>query len=89
MARQTAIEFNPDGFREILLSDGVKSVVQSATDSIKAKADANISGDSVGFSSNVWRGNYGGGRWIGNVTTTDHESMVAESEDKALTRAVK
>ena len=37
----------------------------------------------------AWKGGYGGGRWVASVTTTDHNSMVAESEDKALSKAVK
>lgn len=88
MASQTRLKFISDGFREILLGDGVKSVVESATQKIKDKADSNISGESEGFSSNVWQGNYGGGRWIGSVNTTDTESMRSESEDKALSKAV-
>ena len=32
--------------------------------------------------------NEGGGRWIGFVKTTDKNSMIAETEDKALTGAV-
>lgn len=87
--KQTTIEFNSDGFRQILLSDGVKSAVQDAAESIKSRADANIPEESVGFSATVWQGSYGGGRWVGSVTTTDGASMRAESEYKALTGAVK
>ena len=36
----------------------------------------------------VWQGNYGGGRVIGSVSTTDYESQRAEAEDKALSKAV-
>lgn len=89
MAGQVKIEFNSAGFREILTSDGVRAVVQSATEEIQAKANANIAEESEGFSAQVRIGGYGGGRWIGHVTTTDRASIVAESEDKALTRAVK
>ena len=89
MAGQVNIEFNSAGFREILTSDGVRAVVQAATDEIQAKANANISEESEGFSSQVRIGGYGGGRWVGHVTATDGASIRAESEDKALTRAVK
>lgn len=88
MAKQIRLEFISQGFRDILLGEGVKSVVQSATDKIKKNADANIAGESEGFSANVWKGGYGGGRYIGNVTTTDYESKKAEAEEKALSRAV-
>lgn len=82
------IEFKSEGFRAILNSGGVQSAVAAAAENIQAKANANLTEDSEGFSSHVWQGGYGGGRWIGSVNTTDHASMVAESEDKALSRAV-
>lgn len=90
MATQIKLTFISDGFRQILLGSGVKDVVQSAADKIQAKANANagINGESEGFSVDVWEGNYGGGRWIGSVSTTDLESQKAESEDKALSKAV-
>lgn len=89
MATQVNIEFISEGFKEILTSDGVKSLVTEVTNNIQAKANANIGGESEGFSAQVRMGGYGGGRWIGHVTTTDGASIRAESEDKALTRAVK
>lgn len=89
MPTQTKIKFNSDGFKQILTGSGVQSVVQSATEKIQAKANANINGASEGFSAHVWQGNYGGGRWIGSVSTTDTESQRAEAEDKALSKAVK
>ena len=89
MGTKVEIEFISDGFKQILMSGGVQAAVQSATDKIAAKANGNITDDSVGFASRVWQGSYGGGRWIGSVYTTDHASMVAEAEDKALTKAVK
>lgn len=89
MATQIKLKFNSDGFKQILTGSGVQSVVQSATEKIQAKANANINGSSEGFSAHVWQGNYGGGRWIGSVSTTDAESQRAEAEDKALSKAVK
>lgn len=89
MATQIKLKFNSDGFKQILTGSGVQSVVQSATDNIQSKANANINGTSEGFSAHVWQGNYGGGRWIGSVSTTDAESQRAEAEDKALSKAVK
>lgn len=80
------IEFISAGFREILLSDGVKELVQSTADEIRDKANTNYDGD--GFESSVKVGGYGGGRWIGYVGATDKKSTAAESENQALTRAV-
>lgn len=81
------IVFNSDGFRQILLSEGCRDAVQAATDEIREKADANNTRGGEGFRSSVQVGGYGGGRWIGFVSTTDKNSLIAESEDKALTRA--
>lgn len=86
--KQMQIKFKSEGFKQILTGDGVQSAVESAAASIQAKANANLTEDSEGFSSHVWQGNYGGGRWIGSVSTTDYTSMVAETENKALSRAV-
>ena len=62
--------------------------MSDAAERIRAKATANIAGESEGFSARVWQGNYGGGRVIGSVSTTDYESQRAEAEDKALSKAV-
>lgn len=88
MGQQMKIKFISKGFHDILCSGGVKGVVQEATDSIRASANANNSRGGDGFSGNVWMGGYGGGRWVGSVTTTDRKSRIAEAEDKALSRAL-
>lgn len=92
MAKQIRLEFNSDGFREILTGTGVQSVVSEATQKIQAQANANAAGEldenSEGFSAKTWLGGFGGGRWVGSVSTTDHSTMVAEAENKALSRAV-
>lgn len=87
MASETRLVFNSEGFREILLSSEVKNLVTESAEEIKNKADANNMRGGDGFYSNVQVGGYGGGRWIGFVGTTDKESIIAESEDKALTNA--
>lgn len=92
MAKQIRLEFNSDGFREILTGAGVQSVVSETTQKIQAQANANAAGEldenSEGFSARTWLGGFGGGRWVGSVSTTDHSTMVAEAENKALSRAV-
>ena len=83
------IVFNSDGFREILQSAGVKSLVEETANGIQVKANANLAGESgEGYEASVISGGYGGGRWIGFVSSTDKASVEAESEDKALSRAV-
>lgn len=88
MAAQISIEFNSDGFREILMSDGTRSLVQTVAQEIQARANAGVGEASAGFSATVWQGGYGGGRWVGSVTTTDKASIIAEAENKVLTGAV-
>lgn len=83
---ETRIEFNSDGFRQILLSEGCHELVQETADSIAEKANANAGTD--GFKASTQVGGYGGGRWVGFVSATDKETMAAESENAALTRAL-
>ena len=85
---ETRIEFNPEGFRQILLSEGCKELIQTTTEDICQKANANNTRGGEGFESNVIVGGYGGGRWIGFVSTTDENSKIAEAEDLALSRAI-
>lgn len=88
MATQIRLEFISEGFKGILESDGTRELVQSTADDICSRANANNTRGGEGFATNVIQGNYGGGRWIGFVKTTDKKSMIAESEDKALTGAI-
>lgn len=80
--------FNSDGFRQILQSDGVHDLVQQTAEEIAEKANANNTRGGQGFEARTQIGGYGGGRYIGFVTTTDNKAKIAESEDKALTRAL-
>lgn len=79
------IEFNSDGFREVLLSAGTEEAVRSAAEDIRSRAEQN-SGES--FTMHTWQGNYGGGRWIGSVSTADDAAARAEAENGALSGAV-
>ena len=84
----TRIVFNSAGFKEILESDGVHDLVQETADGICDRANANNTRGGEGFATSVIHGNYGGGRWIGFVKSTDEKSAQAEAEDKALSGAV-
>lgn len=84
----TKIEFNSQGFKDILFSPGTKELVQGVADRIQAEANAGIQEDSEGFSSNVVAGGYGGGRYVGFVTSLDNKAAQAQSEDKVLSKAV-
>lgn len=88
MATQMKLKFNSDGFRQILCGDGVKQLVESTTERIAGNANANNLRGGKGFESTVRMGGFGGGRWVGYVSTTDMRSRIAAAEDKALDRAV-
>lgn len=81
MAKKIEIEFISRGFRDILMSNSMESLVRSAASEIADRA-----GD--GFEASTFRGNYGGGRWVGAVTATTYEAMLAEAEEDSLTKAV-
>ena len=88
MATETRLEFISEGFKQILESEGVHDLVQQTAEEICDRANAANNRGGEGFTTSVIQGNYGGGRWIGFVKTTDKQSMIAESEDKALSGAV-
>lgn len=89
------IDFVSDGFKEILNSSGVAALITQHTDAVCARANANLAGidsdyvsESEGFKSKVFQGG-SQGRVVGTVYTTDRRSRIAESEYKALSRAVR
>ncbi len=86
---QIRLEFNSDGFKELLCSDGIQGAVESAASGIQARANANanLSEKSSGYYMRTVQGSRAG-RWLGFVGATDHETLVAESEYQALTKAV-
>ena len=89
MAKEVEIEFFSEGFEQILTSDGTMSAVQSATNAIYARANANNTRGGEGFHSGTRIGRaYGSQRALGFVYTTDRKSCIAEAEDKALSEAV-
>ena len=83
------IEFISEGFEQILTGSGVQNVVYEQTNAICARANAANSRGGEGFESNVKLTHaYRSNRYVGFVGTTDRKSMIAESEDKALSGAV-
>lgn len=82
------IQFNSDGFREILQSDGVRTLVEETAHNIQSRANGNLADSSDGYEVDVISGGYGGGRWVGFVASADAAAAAAEAEYKALSRAV-
>lgn len=81
----TKIKFHTKGFKALLNQESVRSVIRQTVDEVAASANASIEGD--GFESNVFQGNFGGGRPVGTVRARSFEARRAEAEDKVLTRA--
>ena len=89
MVKRVEIEFISEGFEQILTGSGVQNVVYEQTNAICARANAANSRGGEGFESNVKLTHaYRSNRYVGFVGTTDRASMIAESEDKALSGAV-
>ena len=87
MAQQIKLEFISDGFKAILESEGTRQLVADVAEKIQTAANAEVK-DSEGFSAETWLGKYGGGRWIGSITSLDDAAARAQSENKVLTKAV-
>lgn len=81
------IEFISEGFREILTSQGTKQLIDTTAQEIADRANAN-SGLADGFQPDTIEGRYGGGRYIGFVSTATKEAKKAEAENGALTGAI-
>lgn len=89
MAQKMTIEWNHTGFEELLCNSGTMALVQQQTERICENANANNSRGGEGFDCATRLGRaYGSQRALGFVYTTDDKSRLAESEDKALSRAV-
>lgn len=83
------IKWNHAGFEAILCSPGVTSKVEEQAERICDRANANNTRGGEGFAQGTRLGRaYGSQRALGFVYTTDKESRIAESEDKALSKAV-
>lgn len=89
MATKMTIEWNHDGFEALLCDTGTMALVQEQTQRICDAANANNDRGGNGFECATRLGRaYGSQRALGFVYTTDEKSALAESEDKALSRAV-
>jgi len=84
--KKPRIEFISPGFKAILNTEEIHNVVEEVAQHIADNANSNYGGD--GFKATTKVGGYGGGRWIAFVGSTDEDSLKAESEESALTRAL-
>lgn len=79
------IEFNDQGFRELLQSGEVQQLVLNKAEEIAGRANSSVSGSSEGFRAHAVKAP---SRWIAFAGTSDDETIRAEAEDKVLSRAV-
>jgi hypothetical protein len=90
MGKQMKIKFIPQGFEQIMCSDGAVRECETAGAAIQSRANNNL-GDpkSEGYrmSSQIVKA-YGSKRNMTFVYTTDKASIVGEAENKALSKAV-
>lgn len=87
MSQQMRITFISAGFKKILTSSDIRQKLAEEAAAIQSRAASNAKGGT--FTAQTWMGGYGGGRWVASVTASDSEANKAESENKALSRAVK
>ena len=89
MAKQIKIEWNHSGFEAILCSDGTMQMIRNKTSEIQQRANANNTRGGEGYTQRVNISTmFGSRRANGSVFSVDRAGAVAESEDKALSRAV-
>ena len=79
------IEWNNDGFKQLLQSSSVEALVLSHAETIAGRANANMTEDSEGFRAHSVRAS---SRYVAYAGTTDEATMRAEAENKVLSRAV-
>ena len=78
------LEFIDAGFKAILNSPETEQLVLSEAQAIAERASAEVP-DSQGYRAHSRKA---GTRYIAFAGTTDHASIVAEAENKTLSRAV-
>lgn len=82
-------DWDHDGFKAILEGKGTEGLVKAKADEICARANANNVRGGKGFGVKTEMSEYGRGRVVAVVHAEDYRAMIAESEDKALTKAIK
>ena len=79
------IEWNNQGFKDLLQSSEVEQLVRGKAETIAGRANAGLSEESEGFRAHSIKAS---SRYIAFAGTTDEASVRAESENKVLSRAV-
>lgn len=89
MAKGIEIEWVHSGFEQILCSEGTMQIIRDKTSEIQQRANANNARGGAGYTQRVNISRMSGSRRAnGSVYNVDEKGYVAETEDKALSRAV-
>ena len=89
MPKKVTIQFDNEGFRNILNNSATRAWVQGIADGIAVRAKNNSGRfPNAEYTASIYHGSYGGGRTIGSVWTENVDAMLAQSVDKALSKAV-
>lgn len=89
MAKRTEIQWIHEGFEAILCCNETMELVREHAIRICERANTNNHRGGSGFDMATRQGRaYGSQRAMGFVYSTDQKSKLAESEDKALSKAV-
>lgn len=91
MAKRVRMDFlNGAGFREILLSEECHAMVQGEADKMAQRANGlqsfNEDGEQ-GYKASSYKGGYGGGRWIGHVSSANFSGDFDQAVNQTLTKA--
>ena len=81
-------EWNHSGFRSILNSPGVEGIITNHTVAICTRANANVPANSEGFGYKIYTGGRQG-RVVGVLFPNDEAAFIAETEEKAASRAIR
>lgn len=89
------VEFNREGFRDVLRSPDCIALVTDTTNELLNRANALGSGftwkrtnSQARYRAKVFYGGFGGGRYVGIVATGNFESVIDESKNKTLEKAL-
>lgn len=90
MAERVRMEFDSAAFRQILMSDECRAMVQEEADKMASRANGlqsfNEDGE-PGYGASTFMGGYGGGRWIGHVSSVNFSGDFDQAQNQTLTRA--
>ena len=89
MPTKIRMQFENEGFRNILNNGATRDYIQSLADDMAERAKANSGRfPEAEYTAAIYHGSYGGGRTVGSVWTGNYEARLAQAIDKSLSKAV-